>query len=135
MAALQLRTDFRPATWPEQYKAARAGKLMMWSLSGRAGAPDGIQGLLRYDGAAAGGLNLSRFDLPEMNRLIARLQELPDGPERNAVFHQTKLLAAAWMPYKLRIHPVQAVLTQPWVKGFRQPLFRANWFEYVDVVK
>jgi ABC-type transport system substrate-binding protein len=56
MAALQLRTDFRPATWPEQYKAARAGKLMMWSLSGRAGAPDGIQGLLRYDGAAAGGL-------------------------------------------------------------------------------
>ena len=133
MAALQLRTDFRPATWPEQYKAARAGKLMMWSLSGRAGAPDGIQGLLRYDGAAAGGLNLSRFDLSEMNRLIARLQELPDGAERNAVFHQTKLLAAAWMPYKLRIHPVQAVLTQPWVKGFRQPLFRANWFEYVDV--
>ena len=135
MAALQLRTDFRPATWPEQYKAARAGKLMMWSLSGRAGAPDGIQGLLRYDGAAAGGLNLSRFDLPEMNRLVARLNELPDGPERNAVFHQTKLLAAAWMPYKLRIHPVQAVLTQPWVKGFRQPLFRANWFEYVDVVR
>ena len=133
MALLQLRTDFRPATWPEQYKAARAGKLMMWSLSGRAGAPDGIQGLLRYDGAAAGGLNLSRFDLPEMNRLIARLQALPDGPERNAVFHQTKLLAAAWMPYKLRIHPVQAVLTHPWVKGFRQPLFRANWFEYVDV--
>jgi hypothetical protein len=36
------------------------------------------------------------------------------------------------MPYKLRIHPVQAVLTQPWVQGFRQPLFRANWFEYVD---
>jgi len=27
------------------------------------------------------------------------------------------------------------VLTQPWVKGFRQPLFRANWFEYVDVVR
>jgi len=27
------------------------------------------------------------------------------------------------------------VLTQPWVKGFRQPLFRANWFEYVDVAR
>jgi ABC-type transport system substrate-binding protein len=79
MARLQLRTDFRPATWQEQYKAARAGKLMMWSLSGRAGSPDGIQGLHRYDSAAAGGLNLSRFDLPQMNRLIARLNELPDG--------------------------------------------------------
>ena len=108
---------------------------MMWSLSGRAGSPDGIQGLHRYDSAAAGGLNLSRFDLPQMNRLIARLNELPDGAERNAVFREAKLLAAAWMPYKLRIHPVQSMLTQPWVVGYRQPLFRANWFEMVDVVR
>ena len=66
---------------------------------------------------------------------MSQARALPDGPERNAVFHQTKLLAAAWMPYKLRIHPIQAVLTQPWVQGFRQPLFRANWFECVDVVR
>ena len=133
MKALGLRVEFQPAQWQAQYKAARSGKLMMWSLLGRAGAPDGLQGLQRYDGAAAGGQNLSRFNLPEMNRLIARLSALPDGPEREALFHQTKLLAAAWMPYKLRIHPVQAILIQPWIVGFRPPLFRSNWFEYVDV--
>jgi ABC-type transport system substrate-binding protein len=133
MRAIGLRISFKPATWPEQYKAARAGKLMMWSLSGRAGAPDGLHGLFRYDGAAAGGLNLSRFDRPEMNAAIAKLLALPDGPEREAVFHETKLIAAAWMPYKMRIHPVQITLTQPWVVGFRPPLFRANWFEYVDI--
>jgi hypothetical protein len=44
------------------------------------------QGLLRYDGAAAGGINLARFDLPQMNEAIARLQALPDGAERDAVF-------------------------------------------------
>ena len=133
MKALGLRIEFQPALWQTQYKAARAGKLMMWSAMGRAGSPDGLQGLHRYDGAASGGLNLSRFNLPEMNRLIQRLSALPDGPEREALFRQTKLLAAAWMPYKLRIHPVQAILTQPWVTGYRPPLFRSNWFEYVDV--
>ena len=133
MHAIGLRIDFKPATWPAQYKAARAGKLMMWSVSGRAGSPDGLNGLYRYDGPASGGLNLSRFDRPEMNRAIERLLALPDGPEREAVFHETKLIATAWMPYKMRIHPVQITLVHPWVKGFRPPLFRLNWFEYVDV--
>ncbi|MFM7706193.1 MAG: ABC transporter substrate-binding protein [Rubrivivax sp.] len=133
MHAIGLRIDFKPATWPAQYKAARAGKLMMWSVSGRAGSPDGLNGLYRYDGPASGGLNLSRFDRPEMNRAIERLLALPDGPEREAIFHEAKLIATAWMPYKMRIHPVQITLVHPWVKGFRPPLFRLNWFEYVDV--
>jgi ABC-type transport system substrate-binding protein len=47
MSAIGLRIVFRTAQWPEQYKAARAGKLMLWSVSGRASAPDGIEGLLR----------------------------------------------------------------------------------------
>jgi ABC-type transport system substrate-binding protein len=86
MHAMGLRIEFRPAQWPEQYKAARAGKLMMWSVMGRAGSPDGMNGLQRYDGPASGGLNLSRFDRPEMNAAIRQLLALPDGPEREAVF-------------------------------------------------
>jgi ABC-type transport system substrate-binding protein len=124
---------FHTATWPEQYKAARAGKLMMWSVSGRASAPDGLQGLLRYDGAAAGGINLSRFDLPEMNATLARLLALPDGPERNAVFEHAKRLTVAWMPYKLRTHLVGIALSQPWLVGFRRPLFWNQWFDVVDI--
>ena len=37
------------------------------------------------------------------------------------------------MPYKLRTHPVQVTLTQPWLVGFRRPLFWSNWFETVDL--
>jgi ABC-type transport system substrate-binding protein len=131
--AVGLRVSFQAAQWPEQYKAARAGKLMMWSVSGRASAPDGIEGLLRYDGAAAGGVNLSRFDLPQMNQTIARLLALPDGPEREAVFEFAKRLTVAWMPYKLRTHLAATSLSQPWLLGFRRPLFWNNWFEYVDL--
>lgn len=133
MKAIGLRIEFHSAVWPEQYKAARAGKLMMWSVSGRAGAPDGIQGLLRYDGAAAGGVNLARFDLPQMNAAIARLLALPDGPEREAEFDLAKRLTVAWMPYKLRTHLVQITLWQPRLVGFRRPLFWNQWFDAVDL--
>lgn len=133
MNALGLRIEFRAAQWPEQYKAARAGKLMLWSVTGRASSPDGLQGFLRYDGAASGGINLSRFNLPQMNELIQRLLALPDGPEREAGFTQAKRLAAVWMPYKLRTHPVQATLMHSRVVGFRRPLFWSNWFDQVDL--
>ena len=133
MSAIGLRVVFHTAQWPEQYKAARAGKLMMWSVSGRAGSPDGIEGLLRYDGAAAGGINLARFNLPQMNETIARLLALPDGPEREAVFEQAKRLCVAWMPYKLRTHLAFTALTQPGLVGYRRPLFWNNWFEMVDI--
>ena len=133
MTAIGLRIQFRTAQWPEQYKAARAGKLMLWSVSGRASAPDGIEGLLRYEGKAAGGINLARFDLPEMNTTLARLQALPDGPEREALFDHAKRLTVAWMPYKLRTHLAATALMQPWLVGYRRPLFWNNWFESVDV--
>ncbi len=133
MDAIGLRVVFHTAQWPQQYKAARAGKLMLWSVSGRAGTPDGIQGLQRYDGAAAGGMNLARFDLPQMNALIAQLLALPDGPQREAVFDQAKRLTVAWMPYKLRTHLAATALSQPWLIGFRRPVFGHNWFEFVDL--
>ena len=133
MDALGLRIVFRAAQWPEQYKAARAGKLMMWSVSGRASSPDGLQGLLRYHGPASGGVNLSRFNLPQMNALIDQLLTLPDGTERDDLFLQAKRHTVAWMPYKLRTHLVQATLTQPWLIGFRRPLFWSSYFEHVDI--
>jgi ABC-type transport system substrate-binding protein len=133
MDALGLRLVFKAAQWPEQYKAARAGKLMLWSVQGRASSPDGLEGLLRYNGAAKGGINLARFDHPAMNAVIERLLALPDGPERDAAFREAKRLTAVWMPYKLRTHPVQVTLTQPWLVGFRRPLFWSNWFETVDL--
>ncbi len=133
LKAIGVRVDFHTAQWPEQYKAARAGKLMMWSVSGRASAPDGIEGLQRYDGAAVGDMNLARFDLPDMNTTIARLLALPDGPEREAAFEHAKRLTVAWMPYKLRTHLAATAITQPWLVGFRRPLFWNNWFEMVDI--
>ena len=37
-----VRVEFRIAQWPENLKAATAGKLMMWSVGSTASTPDGI---------------------------------------------------------------------------------------------
>jgi predicted AAA+ superfamily ATPase len=46
---------------------------------------------------------------------------------------EAKRLTVAWMPYKLRTHLAATALVQPWLVGYRRPLFWNNWFESVDI--
>jgi ABC-type transport system substrate-binding protein len=43
MKTLGLRTQFNVAQWPENLKAARNGKLALWSVASSADAPDGAE--------------------------------------------------------------------------------------------
>jgi ABC-type transport system substrate-binding protein len=131
MDAIGLRIAFRTAQWPENLKAARAGRLMVWSLSYGAVAPDGLQAIGRLRGGS--GFNLSGFDLPAMDALYDRLLALPDGPEREALFDEAKRLAVAYMPEKTTVHRMFTDLTQPWLHGYRRPLFWSDWYQMVDV--
>ena len=133
MDAIGLHVVFKPAQWPENAKAARAGKLMMWLLGYYAAAPDGLQALVRLYGPAAGGFNAGRFRLPAMDALYERLLALPDGPERMALFDEAKRLAVAYMPEKTLVHRITTDLTQPWLVGYRRPLFWSYWYHMVDI--
>ncbi|WP_239061839.1 ABC transporter substrate-binding protein [Ideonella livida] len=131
--ALGLQATFRIAKWPEQLKASRAGKLMMWSVSWSAATPDGAYFLDLMYGPNKGQANHARFDLPEYNRLYRQQSSLPDGPQREAVILQMKKLGVAYMPYKVVGHRMINDLMHPWVIGYRRhPFLRENW-RYVDV--
>ena len=133
MTALGLHTEFRTAQWPENLKAARAGKLMMWDLANGATAPDG-QGALEYlYGPSAGNFNLARFRSKEFDAVYDKLLVLPDGPERDALFLEAKRIAVAWMPYKVHGHRIVTDMSWPQMTGFRRPLFWQDWWEYVDI--
>ena len=133
MDAVGLQIRFVSAQWPENLKSARAGKLMMWQLGSSATAPDGQAALARLYGPETGNQNLSRFKLPAFDRLFDRLQALPDGPERDAVFKEAKLIAAAYMPWKYTVHRMDPDMWHPWVIGFRRPLFWNEWWHLVDI--
>jgi ABC-type transport system substrate-binding protein len=68
-----------------------------------------------------------------MDRLYERLADLPDGTERLQLMREAQRLAIAWMPYKFTVLRVESFLTQSRLAGFRQPMFRADWYHLVDI--
>ena len=133
MKAIGIRNQMIVAQWPENLKAARAGKLQMWSLGLSAAAPDAVGTFARYDGRQIGGQNLARVNLPQFSVLYDKLQTMPDGPERSAVFREAELLALAYMPYKFTLNRLSIDMTQAQVVGYRRAVFWQDWWHYVDI--
>jgi len=133
LGAIGLRLQIKVAQWPENLKSARAGRFMIWPVGSSAERPDGQTSLQRLYGPASGGQNLARFKLPAYDALYERMQSLPDGPERAALFLEAKRLSVAYMPYKNHVHRIVTDMAQPWLLGYRRPLFWLDWWQFVDV--
>jgi ABC-type transport system substrate-binding protein len=132
MDAIGIRIVFKTAQWPENLKASRAGKLMMWGV-GWSGGPDGNEFLVLGHSPDKGQANHARFDNAEYDRLFDRQRALPDGAERLAVMQQMKEITVAYMPYKAHVHRIWTDLAQPWVVGYHRNVFLREWWRYVDI--
>ncbi len=62
--AVNVKIEFKIAKWPEQLKASRAGKLMMWGVAWGGVSPDGSYFLDLLYGLNKGQANHARFDHP-----------------------------------------------------------------------
>jgi ABC-type transport system substrate-binding protein len=133
MTALGLKIEFKTAKWPENLKASRGGKLMMWGVGWSAGNPDGDTFLALGYGPNKGQANHARFNLPAFNALYEKQRGLPDGPERAALMREAARLMVAYMPYKIHVHRIWTDLAQPWMVGYSRNVFVREFFKYVDV--
>ena len=133
MNAIGIRIEFKTAKWPEQLKASRAGKLMMWGVGWSAGQPDADTFLALGYGPNKGQANHARFDLPAFNALYEKQKVLPDGPERQAAMDEAKKLMIAYMPYKVHVHRIWTDLNQPWVSGYHRNIYVREFWKYVDI--
>ena len=132
MDAIGIRMVFKTAKWPENLKASRAGKLMMWGVAW-SGGPDGEEFLVLGHSPDKGQANHARFELAEYDRLFARQRSLPDGAERIAVMTEMKKLMVAYMPYKVHVHRIWTDLAQPWVVGYHRNVFMRETWKYLDI--
>jgi len=133
MAALGVRMDFRISQWPENLKAARAGKLMMWLVGWSVNAPDG-EGFLQLGyGPNKGQANYSRFNLPAFDAAFLKQKRLPNSPERLAAMTEAQRLMVAYVPYKIHVHRTFSDMTHPWVIGFHRNVFVRDFWKYIDV--
>ena len=132
MDAIGVRIVFKTAQWPENLKASRAGKLMMWGVSWTGG-PDGEEFLVLGHSPDKGQANHARFSNPEYDRLFDQQRSLPNGPERLAAMQRMKELTVAYMPYKAHVHRIWTDLAQPWVVGHHRNVFIREYWSYLDI--
>ena len=133
MNAARIKIDFKTAKWPENLKAARVGKLMMWGLGYSASTPDGAGALGLAYGPGKGEGNLARFENAEFDKLYRQQQLLPDGPERLAMMQQLVKIMVAYMPYKFATHRLRTDMMQPWLLGYRRHPIARDFWKYVDI--
>jgi oligopeptide transport system substrate-binding protein len=133
MDALGLRITFLKNKWPELNKMSEAGQLMMWGLGWTSGIPEGIDNYTYFVSTNIGTSNDARMRLPAFDALYEKSRNLPDGPERTAIFNQMNDLIFNFAPWILTDYPYQNVLVQPWVKGYKLNTFVNQQWRYVDV--
>ena len=128
-----IRINFRIGKWPEQLKASRAGKLMMWGYGLSASSPNSGGVLELGYSKSVGQQNHSRFKNPRFDELYEKQSVMPDGPERDKVIQDAVRILVAYMPLKVRVHRIGTDLMQPWLVGYkRHPNAREFW-RYVDI--
>ncbi|AMO23996.1 ABC transporter substrate-binding protein [Ramlibacter solisilvae] len=133
LTAVGIKINYRIGQWPEQLRAARSGKLMMWGLGNSATTPDSGSMLQFGYSKSAGQQNFARFANKRFDELYEKQSVMPDGPERLAVINEAQRILIAYMPYKLKVHRIATDLWQPWASGYKRHPFRRDFWQFIDI--
>jgi hypothetical protein len=122
------------ASGPSSYKAARAGKLMLWTLGPRPRRADGKSALARLYGRRPAARHLARFRNAEFDRIYQRMQLIADRPRARRALppgqaHRHSLHALQGHRAPLQQRP-RAALAR-WATA--RPLFWHEWWHMVDI--
>jgi len=131
--AVGLKLQYRIGQWPEQLRASRSGKLMMWGYGSSATTPDSGTVLQFGYSKQAGQQNPARFANKRFDELYEKQNNMPDGPERRAVIDEAQKILVAYMPYKLKVHRILTDMWQPWVVGYKRHPFRRDFWQFIDI--
>jgi ABC-type transport system substrate-binding protein len=133
MDAIGIRMTFKKAKWPELVKESRAGKLQMHGAAWHADYPDAENFLQLLYGPNAGEANNARFKLKQYDLLYEKVKNMPDSPQRTALYREMAKLVLVYAPWKLGVHRIANTLIHPWLRGYkRHPLIHAPW-RYLDI--
>jgi oligopeptide transport system substrate-binding protein len=77
-----------------------------------------------------GGENASNYRNAEFDRLFARMKNMENGPERQAIIDRMVSIARTDAPWLWGFHPKQFTLTQSWYRNFSPNLMANNALKY-----
>ncbi|MFO1396326.1 MAG: ABC transporter substrate-binding protein [Burkholderiales bacterium] len=133
MKEIGIRMEMVTQKWPDMLKMARGGQIQIWQLANTSTSTEGYGVLGLVYGPNKGLANLSRFALPEFDRLYDESRKLPDGPERARLVGEMSKIVAGYAPWKLTAYRIENIVVYPWVIGFKYNPFNQNPWAYLDI--
>ena len=118
---------------PELRKQARQGRVQMFSYGWIADYPDGQNFLQLFTRASIGQANYAMFDLPAYDALYEKAIRLPEGPERDALYHRMVRMIWVYAPWVVEAYKAYHVLAHPWVLNFKKHPFGHEPWRYLDI--
>jgi ABC-type transport system substrate-binding protein len=131
MDAIGLRSDFHIAPFQDVIKELEGGAFQMSSGS-YGGGPSGYPELLQLDSRQPLTVNVSRFKVPEVDRLVDAFFASPDEGGRVTAARRVSEIAASYVPLLPTIFRLENDFVQPWVLGYNPPRF-TNYWKYLDI--
>ncbi len=133
MAEIGIRVESQAVMFADLLKDKKVSNFVTATSAWIADYPDAQNFLQLLYGPNTGQSNEASFKLPEYDKLYEKSVQLPDGPERNALYREMNRLILAYAPWRLGVHRIFNHLQYPWVKGYKKhPILYTN-FKYLDI--
>ena len=128
-----IRLEIHKDRFPELIKLENQCRLMMRGAAWIADYPDGDNFMQLLYGPNSGQSNNACYRSPEYDKRYERSRLLPDGPERNQLYHEMARIMETDTVWMLTDSRYRNVLMQPRVKGYtKHPVMHAEWL-YIDL--
>jgi oligopeptide transport system substrate-binding protein len=129
--AVGLRTDFHVTPFQDAIKELEKGQFQLY-FGGFGGSPSGYPELLQLYSKQPQRINVSQFKLPEYDRAAEEFLRAGSDAEQIAAGRRMSDLARTYMPELPVIFRLENDFVQPWLLGFRPPVFGTYW-KYLDI--
>jgi ABC-type transport system substrate-binding protein len=130
--SIGVRLEIHKDRFPELIKLENECRLMMRGAAWIADYPDGDNFMQLAYGPNSGQSNNACYRSAEYDRRYERSRRLPDGPQRERLYHEMARIIEADTAWLLLDSRYRNVLLQPYVRNFRKhPVLHAEWL-YLD---
>lgn len=131
--AIRMKDNLMP--FPDLLKAEKQCELMSRNSPWIADYPDGDNFMQLFYGPNTHQNNNGCSRIPEYDVRYEASQKLPDGPERNRLYHEMARILEVYAPIRMGYARYRNMLAQPNVIGFKKhPILHCEWL-YFDMVK
>ncbi|MDE2428945.1 MAG: ABC transporter substrate-binding protein [Burkholderiales bacterium] len=130
---IRMKDDIRP--FSEILKAEKQCQLTTRNSPWIADYPDGDNFMQLFYGKNIHQNNNGCVEIPEYDKLYEQSQKLPDGPERNLLYHKMARIMEVYSAQRLGFARYRIMLAQPRVIGYKKhPILHTEWM-FIDIDK